>query len=162
MGLLRTRLDAILPSARIGGRSLPLAPEISSIMADTRLAIGQISLERYFCDTADGAKKDRDSALRRLARSVWADPEEIGKRAAMAIAEEACQRQKDILVQAIARQAEEQGLVKVVAAGTGEGLIAEAAAFLGMECVGISERYGREISDVFPAYGVARLGRWRD
>ena len=43
-------------------------------------------------------------------------------------------------------------------AGTGEGLIAEAAAFLGMECVRISERYGREISDVFPAYAVARLG----
>ena len=52
----------------------------------------------------------------------------------------------------------EHSLDKVVVAGTGEGLIAEAAAFLGMECVGISERYGREISDVFPAYAVARLG----
>lgn len=31
------------------------------------------------------------------------------------------------------------------------------AAFLGMECVSISERYGAGISDVFPAYAVARL-----
>ena len=59
---------------------------------------------------------------------------------------------------AISRQAKEHCLEKVVAAGTGEGLIAEAAAFLGMECVRISERYGTRISDVFPAYAVARLG----
>jgi len=48
-----------------------------------------------------------------------------------------------------------------VAAGTGEGLIAEAAAFLGMECETISERYGAGISDVFPAYAVARLAETR-
>jgi uncharacterized hydantoinase/oxoprolinase family protein len=76
----------------------------------------------------------------------------------MAIAEQACSRQKDILVAAIARQVAENGLEKVVAAGTGEDLIAEAAAFLGMECERVSERYGGEISDVFPAYAVALLG----
>jgi len=97
-------------------------------------------------------------ALRRLARCVCADLEEIGEGVAMAIAGQACQRQKEILVQAIARQAEDHGLKKVVAAGTGEVLIAEAAAFLGMECERISERYGAGISDVFPAYAVARLG----
>ena len=75
----------------------------------------------------------------------------------MAIARQACQRQKDILVRAISRQAAEHGLDKVMAAGTGESLIAEAAAFLGMECARISERYGAGISDVFPAYAVARL-----
>jgi len=45
----------------------------------------------------------------------------------------------------------------VVEAGIGEGLIAEAATFLGLECVRLSERYGPKISDVFPAYAVARL-----
>jgi (4-(4-[2-(gamma-L-glutamylamino)ethyl]phenoxymethyl)furan-2-yl)methanamine synthase len=157
MGLLRTRLDAILPAVRIGGRSLPLAPEFFAIMADARLALGQIPAERYSCDTADGVGKDRHSALRRLARCVCADLEEIGEAGALAIAGQACQRQKDILVQAIARQAEKHCLERLVAAGTGEVLIAEAAAFLGMECAQISERYGREISDVFPAYAVARL-----
>jgi len=46
---------------------------------------------------------------------------------------------------------------RVVEAGIGEGLIAEAATFLGLECVRLSERYGPKISDVFPAYAVARL-----
>ncbi|MDD1732152.1 MAG: putative H4MPT-linked C1 transfer pathway protein, partial [Methanosaeta sp. NSM2] len=101
MGLLRTRLDAILPAARIGGRSVPLAPEFFATMADARLALGQISEEHYACDTADGAGKNRQSALRRLARCVCADLEEIGEGVAMAIARQACRRQKDILVEAI-------------------------------------------------------------
>jgi len=63
----------------------------------------------------------------------------------MAIAEQACTWQKKILVAAISRQAAEHGLEKL------------AAAFLGMECARISERYRRIISDVFPAYTVARL-----
>ena len=70
----------------------------------------------------------------------------------MTIAEQACARQKKILVAAISRQAAEHGLER-----WRRGLIAEAAAFLGMECVAISERYGREISNVFPAYVMARL-----
>ena len=157
MGLLRTRLDAILPAARTGGRSVPLAPELFAIMADARLALDQIPAERYSCDTADGAGKDRQAALRRLARCVCADLEEIGEDAALAIARQACSRQKEVLVAAIARQAKEHGLERLVAAGTGEVLIADAAAFLGMECARISERYGAGISDVFPAYAVARL-----
>jgi hypothetical protein len=157
MGMLRTRLDALLPAARIKGQRVPLAPEFFSIIGDARLALGRISEECYACDTADGAGKDRDAALRRLARSVCADLEEIGVAAALAIAEQACERQKCILVAAMERQAEKHGLTKVAAAGIGEGLIAEAAAFLGLECLRLSEKYGAEISDVFPAYAVARL-----
>ena len=122
MGLLRTRLDAVLPAARLGGRTVPLAPELFAIMADARLAWGQISAQRYSCGTADGAGKNRKSALRRLARCVCADLEEIEESEAMAIAGQACRRQKEILVAAVSRQAEEHGLEKVVAAGTGECL----------------------------------------
>jgi (4-(4-[2-(gamma-L-glutamylamino)ethyl]phenoxymethyl)furan-2-yl)methanamine synthase len=157
MGLLRTRLDALLPMAMIEGQEVPLAPELFAIMADARLALGRISEERYACETPDGAGKDREQTLRRLARSVCADLEEIGEAAALAIAEQACERQKGILVAAMKRQAEKHGLTKVAAAGIGEELIAQAAAFLGLECLRLSEKYGAEISMVFPAYAVSRL-----
>jgi hypothetical protein len=157
MGMLRTRLDALLPAARIRGQRVPLAPEFFAIIADARLALGRISEECYACETPDGAGKEREAALRRLARSVCADLEEIGEAGALAIAEQACEKQKSILVAAMERQAEKHGLIKVAAAGIGEGLIAEAAAFLGLECIRLSERYGAGISDVFPAYAVARL-----
>ena len=88
MGLLRTRLEAILPAAKIGGRVLPLAPEIFAIMAGPT-GSGPDIPGGHSCDTADGAGKDRQSALRRLARSVCANLEEIGEGAAMAIARQA-------------------------------------------------------------------------
>jgi probable H4MPT-linked C1 transfer pathway protein len=157
MGLLRTRLDALLPVARVGGWRVPLAPEYFAIMADARLGLGEIGEQRYSCETPDGAGKDRLAALRRLARSVCADLEEIGEPAALAIARQACERQMSILVEALERQVQSHGLRRVVAAGIGEGLIAEAAAFLGFECLPLSQIYGEKISDVFPAYAVARL-----
>jgi len=157
MGLLRTRLDALLPAAQIKGNKVPLAPEFFAIMADARLGLGQISEERYTCETPDGAGKDRQAALRRLARSVCADLEEIGEASALAVASQACERQKSILVAALERQLESHELTKVVAAGIGEEIIAQAAAFLGLDCLRLSQRYGEGISDVFPAYAVARL-----
>jgi len=157
MGLLRTRLDALLPVARIGGRKVPLAPEYFAIMADARLSLGEISEPRYTCETPDGAGKDRPAALRRLARSVCADLDEIGESIALAIARQACERQMSILVAALERQAQSYELRRVVAAGIGEGLIAEASAFLGLECLPLSQIYGERISDIFPAYAVARL-----
>ena len=159
MGLLRTRLDALLPAARIRGQKVPLAPEFFAIMADARLALGRISEERYACETPDGAGKDREAALRRLARSVCADLEEIGEAAALAIAEQACERQKRILVAAMERQAEKHGLTKVAAAGIGEELIAQAAAFLGLECLRLSERYGARNIGRVPGLCRGQAGR---
>jgi probable H4MPT-linked C1 transfer pathway protein len=156
-GLLRTGLACILPVARIQGHHVPLAPELFAIIADARLALGQIDLDRYTCDTADGKDKGRSSSLRRLARSVCADLEEIGESGALAIAEQACAEQKRTLTAAMEWQIERHGLERVAAAGIGEWLIAEAANTLGMECILLSELYGSRISDVFPAYAVARL-----
>lgn len=156
MGLLRTRLDALLPVARIGGRKVPLAPEYFAIMADARLGLGEIGEQRYSCETPDGAGKEKLAALRRLARSVCSDLDEIGEPAALAIARQACERQMSILVAALERQVQSHELGRVVAAGIGEGIIAQAAAFLGLECLPVSQIYGEKISDVFPAYAVAR------
>ena len=157
MGLLRTGLACILPVARIRGHHVPLAPELFAIIADARLALGHIDLDRYTCDTADGKDKSRPSSLRRLTRSVCADLEEIGESGALAIAEQACTEQKRTLTEAMERQAERHGLERVAAAGIGEWLIAEAANTLGIECILLSELYGSRISDVFPAYAAARL-----
>jgi hypothetical protein len=157
MGLLRTGLACILPVARIRGHHVPLAPELFAIIADARLVLGHIDLDRYTCDTADGKDKSRSSSLRRLTRSVCADLEEIGESGALAIAEQACTEQKRTLTEAMERQAERHGLERVAAAGIGEWLIAEAANTLGIECILLSELYGSRISDVFPAYAAARL-----
>lgn len=157
MGLLRTTLNSILPVARIRGYRVPLAPELFAIIADAYLALGLIDPDRYSCDSPDGMDKSRTSSLRRLARSVCADLEEIGESGAMAIAEQACTEQKRALIAAMERQLELHHLERVAAAGIGEWLIAEAARTLGMDCIPLSELYGPELSAVFPAYAAARL-----
>lgn len=157
IGLLRTSLNALLPKARIRGNVVPLSPELFAVMADAYIALGDISPEDYTCDTPDGANKDRTYALRRLARCVCADLEEIGEEGAIAIAEQARDRMFRLIVASIQQQAQRHGLTTVVAAGIGEGVIARAAGFLGIRYLGISEKYGKKISNVFPAYAVARL-----
>jgi probable H4MPT-linked C1 transfer pathway protein len=157
MGMLRTNLGALLPSARICGESVPLSPELFAIAADVRLVLGEITADGYTCDTPDGAEKNRNAALRRLARTVCADLEEIGERGALAIARQVRERQHNILVDALLRQTKKYNISRAVAAGIGEGIILEAASFLGMECILLSEKYGQKISEIFPAYAAARL-----
>lgn len=157
MGMMRTPLGSLLPEARLQGEIVPLSPELFAIAADAYLALGLISSDGYSCETPDGRGKDRQAALRRLARCVCADLEEIGERRAMAIVRQVHERVMRILVDAVEVQAERHGLSRVVAAGAGEPLIEEAASFLGMECLRLSDRYGRRISEVFPAYAASRL-----
>ncbi len=156
-GMLRTSLGALLPTARIRGECIPLSPEFFAITADAYLALGEISEERYTCDAPDGAGKSRAAALQRLARAVCADLEEIGEPGALAIAGQVRDCQLRVLTDVLEKQAKKHDLTKVVAAGIGESPIAEAARFLGLECHLLSGQYGRKISDVFPAYAVARL-----
>ncbi|MGB8993223.1 MAG: hydantoinase/oxoprolinase family protein, partial [Desulfobaccales bacterium] len=156
-GLLRTNLGALLPWVRIRGDCIPLAPEFFAITADAYLALGEISEERYTCDAPDGAGKSRAAALQRLARTVCADLEELGEFGALAIAMQVRDRQMNILTDALEKQVKKHCLTQVVAAGIGENPVAEAARFLGLECHPLSKKYGRVVSDVFPAYAVARL-----
>jgi probable H4MPT-linked C1 transfer pathway protein len=157
MGMLRTSLGALLPEARLRGGIVPLSPELFAITADAYLALGEIAEDGYTCEAPDGAIKSREAALRRLSRTVCTDLEELGEDGALAIAEQVRDRQMAILTKAIKRQAEEHSLSGVTAAGIGEGLIAEAAQDLDLECILLSERFGCKISAVFPAYAVARL-----
>lgn len=156
-GLLRTNLAALLPSVRIDDQRIPLSSELFAITADAYRALGEITEAGYRCDPPDGAGKDRRSALRRLARTVCADLEEIGEKGALAIATQAMETQHDTLIAALAHQAERYDLDTVAAAGVGEDVIERAARRLGLRCIRLSDRYGLAVSEVFPAYAVARL-----
>lgn len=156
-GRLRTSLGALLREALILGNIVPLSPEFFAITADAYLVLGEISKEDYTCDTPDDSEKSREASMRRLARAVCADLDEIGEAGTLAIAEQVRDHQYNVLISAISRQAKRHGLSRVVAAGIGEEIIARAACTIGMSCTSLSEKYGRKISDIFPAYAVARL-----
>jgi probable H4MPT-linked C1 transfer pathway protein len=156
-GLLRTGLPSLLPAATIKGERIPLSPELFAIAADAYLALGDLSADGYACVAPDGRGKSLKEALRRLARSVCSDLEEIGEDAALAIAAQARDRQLQMIVSALHRLSKKHGLARVVAAGVGEMVVARAARLAGLSCSRLSQTYGTEISNVFPAFAVARL-----
>ena len=156
-GTLRTNIAAVLDSVALGDAVSRISSELFAISADAHLILGMISKEDYTCDTPDGAGKEIIDARRRLARVVCADLAEISEEDIVLIAEQAVEKQVEDITDAIRDVAGRHDLDLVVACGLGEHLSRKAADRLGFEVLLISEKYGKEISKVFPAYAVARL-----
>lgn len=156
-GALRTNLAAILDTVRIRGENSRVSSELFAITADVYLVLRAISQSEYSCDTPDGAGKNVIDSMRRLARVVCADLTEVSDEEIVSIAEQVIDRQVDEIAYAIREVARRHRLKKIVACGLGEFLIKKAARELEYETVLISEKYGEEISKVFPAYAVSRL-----
>ncbi|NJD76005.1 MAG: H4MPT-linked C1 transfer pathway protein [Candidatus Methanoperedens sp.] len=156
-GVLRTNIASILYTAVLEGGTSRISSELFAITADAYLVLGMIGPEDYTCDTPDGAGKTVLDARRRLARVVCADLTEITESDIVSIAKQVMEKQvTDIAagIRDVARQ-HEPGLI--VACGLGEFLAKKAACELGLEIILVSEKYGQDISKVFPAYAVARL-----
>ena len=156
-GVLRTNIAVLLDSVEVGGALSRVSSELFAITADAYLVLGIISLSDYTCDTPDGAGKTITDAKRRLARVVCADLTEIADEEIISIARQAMERQIDDITDAISDVSGRRGAKKIVACGLGEFLVKKAAEEAGFEIFLLSQRYGKEISKVFPAYAVARL-----
>ncbi len=151
-GVLRTPVFYVLEEYD----SAPLCPEYFSITADVFVVTGDISYAEYTCETPDGGGKDRRSCLKRLARTVCCDLNELGESNAARIAFEAKKSMVERLASGIERKIEEYGLEIVFACGIGEFLIQECCELLGVECIRLSDVYG-DYSKLFPAYAMLKL-----
>jgi len=121
-GLLRTSIPTILRTVSIDGTGIPVATEYFASAADAHLVLGHISPAEYSCPAPDGGSRSRKGALRRLARVVCADLEEIGEDGAVAIARAFWEMQKQEVSAAVSRAADESGADRIVVAGIGSRL----------------------------------------
>jgi len=156
-GVLRTSISSLLDRVVFEGEECRVSSEYFAISGDVYLVLGNISPEEYTCETPDNKGKDREDALRRLARVVCADLSEISQEFLESIAKQVFEKQTMDLALAIEEVAHRHGLAKIIACGLGEFLVEAAGRKLGMGTMLISDKYGKEISKVFPAYAVARL-----
>lgn len=156
-GVLRTSMAAILDAVKLGGVACRISSELFAVTADAYLVLGLISEKEYTCDTPDGAGKSLSDAKRRLARVVCADLSEINEGELVSIAQQVMEKQVKEIKDALHEVSSRHGIRSIVACGLGEFLAERAAGELGFHIVLLSEKYGKEISRVFPAYAAARL-----
>ncbi|MEA2032232.1 MAG: hydantoinase/oxoprolinase family protein [Euryarchaeota archaeon] len=163
-GVLRTGVPHLLKRVKVRGEEYGTSSELFAISADAYLVLGDITNDDHSCESPNGysfSEKDEgksiDKAMRRLARMVCSDLEEIGKEGAVSIAEQVKEAQVEGLIDSMKRIKKKYGLKKVVSAGIGDFIVKEAADSLNIEFLSLSFFYGKKVSAVFPAYAVAKL-----
>jgi hypothetical protein len=157
MGVLRTNVATQLRSVYLNDARYRLSSELFSITADVHRVLNNIDERSYTCATPDSRSRDLEACYRRIARLLLYDLDEFGRENVYEVARQVERAQINELADALEQQAREFKLQTVVGAGLGEFLIAKAASKAELECCLLSQQYGRELSNVFPAYAVAQL-----
>ncbi|MDD1694104.1 MAG: H4MPT-linked C1 transfer pathway protein [Methanoregula sp.] len=121
-GMLRTNIATILQSVDLDGVQTPVSTEYFATSADAHLVLGNISPEEYSCETPDHKEKTRAASLRRLARVVCADLDEIGEAGALQIACQVHERQKTAICSAVKACVADPSAEGIIVAGIGAPL----------------------------------------
>jgi hypothetical protein len=123
-GMLRGNIATLLQSVVLDGIPTLTSSEYFGISADAHLALGHITPADYTCGTPDRKEKTLDASLKRLARVVCADLDEIGKQGSLKIAAQFWETQRELICGQVRRVAEECGTGEIIVAGIGAPLFA--------------------------------------
>ena len=171
-GVLRTSVAALLTRVAIGGVEYRLSSEYFATTADVYLMLGYTRTDVYQYQITAGYSPSihvirgtheengddlRINAMRRLARVVCCDLDDIGAEGAVTIAKQVYEKQVEELIDSLKRIIELYGLETVVSAGIGDFIVKKAADSLNTSFISLSSIYGVDLSAVFPAYAVAKL-----
>ncbi len=150
-GMLRTNVATILPAVTLDGTLTPVSTEYFAASADAHLALGHITPGDYTCPAPDNGEKTPDAALRRLARVVCADIDEIGRDGALQVAREFWQAQRTLITRAVGRALFQSGAERVITAGIGADLFARE-----LDGVTLNRELGK-VADALPAHAVREV-----
>lgn len=150
-GMLRGNVAAQLQSVCLNGIKTPVSSEYFATSADAHLVLDHIGADQYSCDSPDKKEKTKDTSLRRLARVVCADLEEIGERGAMQIAEQFWDVQRNLICDQVRSVAADSGARRIIVAGIGAPLFARE-----LGGTDLNKIMG-PVADALPAYSVREL-----
>ncbi|WP_321507406.1 hydantoinase/oxoprolinase family protein [uncultured Methanoregula sp.] len=152
-GMLRTSVATLLHSVELEGIPTPVSTEYFAASADAHLVLGHISPSLYTCDTPDRKEKTYDASLRRLARVVCADLDEIGTGGAVQIAARFWEIQRSMICDQVRKVALLSGTDKIVTAGIGASLFAQVFGGIDLTC-----ELG-PAADALPAFAVRNIAQ---
>ncbi len=163
-GSLRTNVAAIVNSVPVRGVVAKVSSELFAQSGDVHLLLGNIELEDYSSDTADGKGKTRVEALARLARVVCADIEMLSEQEILGVAAYVYERQVEQIAEGLSQvyqrlEANDCGEVPVVVTGLGRDFLArKAAEKAGLsKIVDFEELLPKGAALASPAVGVALM-----
>jgi (4-(4-[2-(gamma-L-glutamylamino)ethyl]phenoxymethyl)furan-2-yl)methanamine synthase len=163
-GSLRTNVAAIVQSLPIRDGVAGVSSELFALSADVHLILGNIGVEDYTVETADGRGKTIQEAFARLARVVCADTEMLTQQEIINLAKFVCNRQIQQITEGLKKvYLNTKSLVSiqvpVVVTGLGKSfLAAHAAEELGVDAiVDLGTLLPKEAVLATPAFGVARM-----
>ncbi|MDR3101809.1 MAG: H4MPT-linked C1 transfer pathway protein [Methanocalculaceae archaeon] len=150
-GMLRTPVATLANAAVIGGTRTPFSTEYFACSGDVHYVLGHITNTEYTVATPDGKEVSRDACLRRLARIVCADLEEIGENGALAVAKAFWDAQKNLICNAVAKVAAETTRGTILVGGIGSPIFTEIIGGISLiDIVGIP-------AAAFPAFAVKEI-----
>jgi probable H4MPT-linked C1 transfer pathway protein len=150
-GMLRGNIATLLPSVLLEGVPTPVSSEFFAASADAHLVLDHITADRYSCDTPDKKEKTRSASLRRLARVVCADLEEIGEAGAMQVAGQFWEKQRTLICDQVRRVVADASARRIIVAGIGAPVFARELGGTDLNAI-----LG-DVADALPAYAVREL-----
>ena len=154
-GMLRTNVATLMHSVNLDRIPTPVSTEYFATSADVHLVLNHISPESYTCDTPDRKEKTEAACLRRLARVVCADLEEIGDEGARRIAEQFWAVQRDLICATVKTIIAATRAEEIIVAGIGAPLFAGILGGIDLTC-----ELG-PVAAALPAYAVREIARDR-
>ncbi|GBF36340.1 (4-{4-[2-(gamma-L-glutamylamino)ethyl]phenoxymethyl}furan-2-yl)methanamine synthase [Methanofervidicoccus abyssi] len=155
VGALRTPLSFLTNTVVFRGFKTNVSSEYFSITGDVNLILNKINPEDYTCDTPDGVPVDRKSCMRRVARVLCSDLEEVNEEEILDISLQFYRKLLNMVRSNLDRVFERYEIRDVVITGLGEGILKEALE--GYSIISVGERYGKEVSLSTPSFAVAKL-----
>jgi len=152
-GMLRGNIATLLQSVTLDRVATPVSSEYFAISADAHLVLDHITPAQYSCDTPDKKEKTKKAALRRLARVVCADLDEIGTDGVYRIAEQFWEKQRGLICDQVQHVAAEAGARQILVAGIGARLFSRE-----LEGIDLFKELG-SYADALPAFSVRELAQ---
>ncbi len=152
-GMLRTPISAIVDRVPFKRQRVRISSEHFAITADVYNVLGM--LKNYSCDIPDGGKgKRKKDSMRRVARLLCADLDEMGEKEVTKICEHVHKKQVELVAEALRKVAKKSG-VKAYVCGAGKELAKEACKLAGINSTDLS-RITRAY-DNLPCLGLAEM-----
>ena len=150
-GMLRGSIATLLQSVTLDRVLTPVSSEYFAISADAHLVLGHITPAQYTCDTPDKKEKTKKAALRRLARVVCADLDEIGHEGAYQIAEQFWEKQRGLICDQVQRVAAQSAARQIIVGGIGAHLFSRE-----LDGIDLTKKLG-SYADALPAFSVREV-----